>query len=244
MPPSKKKRGESFLFRQNSNTYQNLLNNGIDWKRDNARAAQFVGADSEFGIFVVTGRTGTGKSTLTPKAILEAFSEKQLRGVVHLLPKKIAADSIASWYWNHADEALHSLPHIWNGDYKMWPRKTTFVVLVTPVCLFHRLRDARSWNDIGCYVVDEIHSKEALSCLFVAIFVSLKQQRDARVAHARLLLMTATPKGPVFGVIRKFFDSRGVTARSVKICPTFEPKECIHLWSLVDPPEHWFDQPF
>ena len=75
MPPGKKKRGESFLFGQNSNTYQNILNNGIDWKRDDALAAQFVDADSEFGIFVVTGHTGTGKSTLTPKAILEAFSE-------------------------------------------------------------------------------------------------------------------------------------------------------------------------
>ena len=180
---------------------------------------------------MVTGGTGTGKSTLTPKAILEAFSEKQLRGVAHLLPKKIAADSIASWYWNHADQALQSLPHIWNGDYKVWPRKAPFVVLMTPVCLFHRLRDARSWNDIGCYVVDEIHSKEALSCLFVAIFVSLKQRRDARVAHARLFLMTATPKGPVFNVINKFLDSRGVTARSVEISPTVESKEPIHLWS-------------
>ena len=110
MPPGK----NSFLFLsgQDSNTYQNLLNNGIDWKRDNARAAQFVDADSESGIVVVTGRTGTGKSTLTPKAILEAFSENQLRGVAHLLPKKIFANSMTDWYWKHADEALRSLPHI------------------------------------------------------------------------------------------------------------------------------------
>ena len=97
---------------------------------------------------------------------------------------------------------MHTLPHLWNGDDWTWPRQTPFVVLVTPVSLFHRLRDAESWSDIGCYVLDEIHNKEALYCLFVAIFVYLKQRHDARVAHARLLLMTATLTGPVVCAIR------------------------------------------
>ena len=74
--------------------------------------------------------------------------------------------------------------------------------------LFHRLREAESWSDVGVFVLDEFHNLEGRYCVFVAIFVDLKAKRDPRVADARLALMSATQKGPIVGAIREFLERR------------------------------------
>ena len=141
----------AFIFADNADSYSKVSNWGVTWESDGALEAEFAAADLEADIFLVGGLTGTGKSTRCPLAFLKAFAKMQKRGIAHMLPKKIAAESLAEWYGKQKDTALRTLPQIWNGESKTRPRQTPFVMLVTPVSLFHRLRYAESWSAGGVF---------------------------------------------------------------------------------------------
>ena len=81
MPASSPAPSTAFLFGKRDNSYKKVPKRGVNWKSDGTLAAQFVAVDPESSIFVVTGHTGTGKSTKSPLAILEAFPDMQARGV-------------------------------------------------------------------------------------------------------------------------------------------------------------------
>ena len=136
----------------------------------------------------VSGTTGVGKSTRTPRALIESRTSGGLGvSVCHVLHRKLPALSLHDFYCMHSQASMQQMSCVWNGDEHMWPRQSPFVALTTPASLYHRLRGCIAWHDIGYFVLDEFHCKSGLLMLLFAFFVYLFETQDPR-AHSLVIL--------------------------------------------------------
>ena len=196
-------------------------------------AAQFRQAYSRSYICFIGGDTGSGKSSRSPGALFEAFPETSHCGAALVLQKKTAASTLVY------SAGLKRMAYVWNGDMWIWPKTTPFVMLVTPLCLIHRLVRAESWADIAWVLLDEFHNRDPLALLLLAVIVQLKEQRDPRVEQMRLALVSATRAGPIVAAAEQFLSRKGVTLPSVTVPHLAEPPFKPHLWSVVPVPLGW-----
>ena len=130
---------------------------------------------------------------------------------------------------------------IWHGDVKEMPTQREFVVFSTPVSAYHRLRTASSWQDLSFIVFDEIQVKDGLMALCILYVLDLIV-RDASLAKGvRVLLMTATPFGPAYSMLKDALDLMSVRMGSVTLLPStdWSTFKRIPLWDVEARPENW-----
>ena len=185
------------------------------------------------------GNTGVGKSRRIPLAALTV--EDDPKGVAHIMPRKIAASYIADFYQESANEVVKNMAFIWNGDTKHAPTQREFVEIITPVSFYHRLRSASSWQDLSLIVFDEIHIKDGIMALIIVYVLALIHRGAPCARGVRVLLMTATPQGPAYSVLKTVLDKMDISAGELTLSPgvDWQEFERIPLWRVVEQPHDW-----
>ena len=185
------------------------------------------------------GNTGVGKSRRIPLAALTVAVDP--KGVAHIMPRKIAASNIADFYQGSANEVVKNMAFIWNGDTKHAPTQREFVEIITPVSFYHRLRSASSWQDLSLIVFDEIHIKDGIMALIIVYVLALIHRGAPCARGVRVLLMTATPQGPAYSVLKTVLDKMDISAGELTLSPgvDWQEFERIPLWRVVEQPHGW-----
>ena len=189
----------------------------------------------------VFGGTGVGKSRRAPPAAMMSLEGDLPRGVLHVLPRKLASYSLLDFYVESEYEVVRNMASIWHGDVKEMPTQREFVVFSTPVSAYHRLRTASSWQDLSFIVFDEIQVKDGLMALCILYVLDLIVRGAPLAKGVRVLLMTATPYGPAYSMLKDALDLMSVRMGSVTVLPctnwsTFTRRQ---LWEVVARPENW-----
>ena len=206
----------------------------------------------------ISGDTGAGKSTRIPPLCMAAHAELHPGSagrrfgdcgegsIAHCLPVKNGARSIFEYYCGHDDPDMRTIASTWNGDFWMYPRQYPFVVLCTPVALFHRLWNASAWSDIAFFIFDEVHCKISLVMLMVQYWAELYKASDARARCVKVILMTATHRGsPAVKAIEDTIAAANVPVGDVSVSrkPDSGLYERTFLWAVVAKPVGWADMP-
>ena len=230
-PPSKER--WSYVFRNGDKRLQ-------EWQQqfpsNPSLARQLKHALRSSYVCLVNGDPGSGKSTQTPSALYEAFPDTWGRGTALVLQKKLAATTLLN------SKELRGWACQWNGDCWVFPRKAPFVMLVTPVSLFHRLCSAEAWDDIAWLILDEFHNKDVMILFYVAYFVSLKKKKDSRVTNIRLLLMSATQSGPIIKLVKDFLTQQAISLPTATVESLRETPQFVALADVVELPYNYKDQ--
>ena len=189
----------------------------------------------------VHGATGAGKSRRVPLAAQMAMRANDRKGVLHVLPRKIAAYSILGFYQESSYEVVQDMASVWNGDVHVPPTQREFVVLSTPVSAFHRLRYASSWQDLSLIVFDEIQVKDGLMFLLIVYVLALITRKHPCAQGVRVLLMTATPRGAAYSTLENVLANMEIMPGTVyvKPCNDYKQYRRILLWSVVPQPADW-----
>ena len=74
-------------------------------------------------------KSSNGKSRRTPKAALMSLGRDEAKGVLHVLPRKLASYSLLDFYAKSEHEVVRNMASIWHGDVKEMPTQREFVVL-------------------------------------------------------------------------------------------------------------------
>ena len=57
-----------------------------------------------------------------------ATPNEERKGVIHVLPRKLASYSLLGFYQESDNEVVKKMASVWNGDVKIWPTQREFVV--------------------------------------------------------------------------------------------------------------------
>ena len=189
----------------------------------------------------IFGGTGVGKSRRAPRAALMSLEDDVPKGVLHVLPRKLASYSLLDFYWQSEYEEVRNMASIWHGDVKEMPTQREFVVFSTPVSAYHRFRTAKSWQDLSFIVFDEVQVKDGLMALCILYVLDLIVNDAPLAKGVRVLLMTATPFGPAYSMLKSALDLMGVRTGSVTLspCADWSTFARLPLWEVVNQPDNW-----
>jgi ATP-dependent helicase HrpA len=196
----------------------------IEWSQDlpvlNYRE-EIVTAVREHQVVVISGETGSGKSTQLPKICLEAGFG--LRGLIgHTQPRRIAARSVAA----RVAEELHS-PLGEHVGYKVrFTDKTnpqTFIKLMTDGILLAETQHDRFLDSYSLLIVDEAHERSLNIDFILGYLKRLLPKRP----ELRVIITSATIDADRFA--EHFADRRGaapilrVSGRSYPVEVRYRP---------------------
>ncbi|KAF2398825.1 P-loop containing nucleoside triphosphate hydrolase protein [Trichodelitschia bisporula] len=176
-----------------------------------------VTAVADHQITIISGETGSGKSTQSVQFILDDLIEKGLGEAANIIctqPRRISAlglaDRVAEERYSRVGEEVG---YIIRGESKVRPGETKITFVTTGV-LLRRLQTSggrpedvvASLADVSHVVVDEVHER-SLDTDFLLILLRdvLSQRRDLR-----LILMSATLDA---GIFENYFRGVGPVAR-------------------------------
>ena len=171
------------------------------WRLQNA----IIGAVNDHQVTIISGQTGSGKSTQSVQFILDDMIQRQMGARVNIIctqPRRISALSLAD---RVSDERCGSVGdevgYIIRGESKQ-SKGVTKITFVTTGVLLRRLQTSggtkdelvASLADVSHIVVDEVHERSLdTDFLLVLIKVVLAKRKDLK-----LILMSATLDAGVF----------------------------------------------
>ncbi|KAK3076941.1 hypothetical protein LTS18_011593, partial [Coniosporium uncinatum] len=176
-----------------------------------------VEAVNSHQVVIISGETGSGKSTQSVQFVLDDLIKRQLGEAANIIctqPRRISALGLADRVSDErcstvGDEVGYSI----RGESKGRPG-TTKITFVTTGVLLRRLQTSggrtedvvASLADVSHVVVDEVHERSLdTDFLLVLLRDVLKQRRDLK-----LILMSATLDADIF---ERYFNSVGAVGR-------------------------------
>ncbi|KAL7445620.1 hypothetical protein ACHAXM_009954 [Skeletonema potamos] len=187
-------------------------------------------------VVVVSGGTGSGKSTQCPQYILEDAIANGMGDTTRIImtqPRKIAAISVAERVAAERDEEIGQSVGYTVRFNKQSPREAASVEFVTTGVLLRRLVNDSFLEGVSHVMIDEVHERDInTDFLLILLRDLLKKRTDLRV-----ILMSATLDAESFG---KYFSSRDDVDVSVLSVPTKprHPVEVLHLDEMENLPKH------
>ena len=185
-------------------------------------------------VVVVSGGTGSGKSTQCPQFILEdaiAQGNGSQTRIVVTQPRRIAAISVAERIAAERDEDIgnsvgytvrfkRQAPRDWGGS----------IEFVTTGVLLRRLVNDTELEGISHVVIDEVHERDIDTDFLLVLLRDLLPKKP----DLRLVLMSATLDADSFA---SYFSSDGASASSVPVMSVppkpRHPVEVIHLETMA-----------
>jgi len=189
-------------------------------------------------VVVVSGGTGSGKSTQCPQYILEdaiANGMGDNTRIVVTQPRRIAAISVAERVAAERDEEIgHSVGYTVRFN-KQSPREAASVEFVTTGVLLRRLVNDSFLDGVSHVMIDEVHERDINTDFLLILLRDLLRKRN----NLRVILMSATLDAESFG---KYFSSGDddevvVPVLSVPTKPR-HPVEVMHLEEMENLPKH------
>ncbi|QGA14617.1 hypothetical protein EYB26_002273 [Talaromyces marneffei] len=160
---------------------------------------------NSYQVTIISGETGSGKSTQSVQFILDDLLKRDLGDVVNIVctqPRRISALGLAD---RVSDERCSSVGdevgYIIRGDSKVKSGRTKITFMTTGV-LLRRLQTApessddiaKSVSDITHVVVDEVHERSLDTDFLLALLRDILNRRD----DLKVILMSATLDADIF----------------------------------------------
>lgn len=187
-------------------------------------------------VVVVSGGTGSGKSTQCPQYILEdaiANGQGPNTRIIVTQPRRIAAISVAERVAAERDEAIGNSVGFAVRLHGSTPRDAANIEFVTTGVLLRRLMRDGNLDGISHVMIDEVHERDINTDFLLVLLRELVTQRP----DLRVVLMSATLDAESFS---EYFassdvvnDGEDVPLMSVPTKPR-HPVEIYHLEDLLD----------
>ncbi|KAK0066031.1 ATP-dependent RNA helicase DEAH12 chloroplastic [Biomphalaria pfeifferi] len=131
---------------------------------------------SENQVSIITGETGSGKSTQLAQYLYEAgFAGKQR--IVITQPRKVAAISLAKRVAQEMNSELGKLVGYKTGAKKVWSRSSK-ILFVTAECLFNECLADSQFSSYSCIIIDEAHERSIYTDLLLSMIKKCIQKRS------------------------------------------------------------------
>lgn len=190
-------------------------------------------------VVVVSGGTGSGKSTQCPQYILEdaiANGMGDNTRIVVTQPRRIAAISVAERIAAERDEEIgHSVGYTVRFN-KQSPREAASIEFVTTGVLLRRLVNDSFIDGVSHVMIDEVHERDINTDFLLILLRDLLEKRP----DLRVILMSATLDAESFGRYFSSGDDEVVPVLSVPTKPR-HPVEVMHLEEMNKLPKHVHD---
>ncbi|KAI9205267.1 uncharacterized protein BJ171DRAFT_441477 [Polychytrium aggregatum] len=187
-------------------------------------------------VVIVSGETGSGKSTQIPQFILEDLIETKASGCYQVLctqPRRISATSIASRVSEEIGDPAGGVgaKGAWVGyqirlESKVSP--TTRLTFCTTGVLLRRLESNPTLDGVTHIVVDEVHERSMDSDFLLILLRRLLNIRP----DMRLILMSATADSAKF---QRYFESNGlIKCPGINVAGRTFPVETFYLEDAIE----------
>jgi ATP-dependent RNA helicase DHX36 len=184
-------------------------------------------------VVVVSGGTGSGKSTQCPQYILEdaiASGQGPNTRIIVTQPRRIAAVSVAERVAAERDEPIGNSVGFAVRLHGTSPRGAANIEFVTTGVLLRRLMRDQSLDGISHVMIDEVHERDINTDFLLVLLRELITKRP----DLRVVLMSATLDAESFSDYFAGQDSgKKVPLMSVPTKPR-HPVEIYHLEDLLD----------
>lgn len=144
---------------------------------------------------MISGDTGSGKTTQIPQYILDLFaSNKEPARVICTQPRRIAAISVAERVATERGESVGStVGYQIRLESRLSP-KTALVFCTTGILLRTLMYEENSLDQVTHLLIDEVHERDR----FVDFLLGVLRSRLPRFPHLRLIIMSAALDTNIF----------------------------------------------
>lgn len=165
---------------------------------------------------MITGDTGSGKTTQVPQYLLELFSERnEPVRIVCTQPRRIAAISVAERVANERGEHLGGTVGYQIRLENRVSAKTALMFCTTGILLRTLMYQEGNLERVTHLIIDEVHERDR----FVDFLLGVLRSRLPHLPNLRLILMSAALDISVFS---NYFDSCPVLHVQGKCFPVAE----------------------
>ena len=198
-------------------------------------------------VVVVSGGTGSGKSTQCPQYILEdaiANGRGAETQIVVTQPRRIAAISVAERVAAERDERIGNSVGYTVRFNRQTPRATGgSIEFVTTGVLLRRLMNDPALEGVSHVMIDEVHERDIDTDFLLVLLKELLTKRP----ELRVVLMSATLDAESFGNYfskdRESESTKSVPVLSVPSKP-FHPVDILHLEDMAGESNEMDDDDF
>ena len=153
-------------------------------------------------ITIISGATGSGKSTQSPQFILDDMIQRNLGAIANIVctqPRRVSALGLADRVSEERGSAVgDEVGYAIRGDTKQTHGRTRLVFMTTGV-LLRRLQNASGIADVTHVIIDEIHERTLDSDFLLALLRDLASTwKDLKI-----ILMSATLEANIF---KQYFE--------------------------------------
>jgi ATP-dependent RNA helicase DHX57 len=161
------------------------------------RREDIVDAVNSAQVVIISGETGSGKSTQSVQFILDDLIQRKLGGVANIIctqPRRISALGLADRVSEERCQTVgQEIGYAIRGESKQTPGVTK-VTFVTTGVLLRRLQMRDTLEDVSHIVIDEVHER-SLDTDFLLILV---KRIIAKRKDLKIILMSATLDADLF----------------------------------------------
>jgi ATP-dependent RNA helicase DHX57 len=167
---------------------------------------ELVTVVSQNQVTIVSGATGSGKSTQSPQFILDDLIQRDLGATVNIIctqPRRVSALGLADRVSDERCSIIgEEVGYAIRGDSKNTPGRTKIMFVTTGV-LLRRLQSKDGLADVTHVIIDEIHERTLDSDFLLALLRDLLSSWK----DLKLILMSATLDAHIF---QRYFDAFSV----------------------------------
>ncbi|KAL1999239.1 hypothetical protein VTN02DRAFT_4828 [Thermoascus thermophilus] len=157
-------------------------------------------------VTIISGETGSGKSTQSVQFVLDDMIKRDLGGIVNIVctqPRRISALGLADRVSEERCSSVgDEVGYIIRGDSKVKPGVTKITFMTTGVLLRRMQTGDGSLADITHVVVDEVHERSLDTDFLLGLLRELLEHRK----DLRVILMSATLDADIF---TQYFGGQG-----------------------------------
>lgn len=157
-----------------------------------------------FDVVIVTGATGSGKTTQIPQFLFEAgYCRKGMIGVTQ--PRRVAAVSMAKRIGYELNGAA-------NVDYQIrfdtTVGKNTDIKLMTDGVLIREMSSDLLLNKYSCIIIDEAHERSVNTDILIGLLSRVVKYRRQQQTPLKLIIMSATLRVSDFAENMRLFSNK------------------------------------
>ncbi|KJE94605.1 hypothetical protein CAOG_05226 [Capsaspora owczarzaki ATCC 30864] len=199
------------------------------------RADEITKIVEQNDVTIVTGATGSGKTTQVPQLILDKYTQDGNGGRCHILvtePRRIAAIGAAARVAEERGETLgQSVGYFVRHDSQLPPSIAGTIVFCTSGALLRRLAVDPTLVGVTHLILDEVHERDIASDFTLTLIRTLLTSGKRNGSQLKVILMSATVHAERF---LEYFKSAGLRCGGITVEGQSFPVRSFYWHDLFD----------